>query len=247
MCVAIRGFASSTFFDSFFTSNLQMCISQNNIYNAVTTSKIISEYLCTPSIEYSQPMLRSDHNIYSEDFVIVTVGARLQFDLDNDFVNHIKVLLEKNPGIRWILVGEPIGEYLLNECNELIDKKQLILWGFEKNLLGFYSMCNLYVNPNRKGGGISIRLAQEMGIPVLMNNFISDGLASVYSENIVEGNYDDLFYHIELLYNNNDMYISKKRQLQCFVNQSHEISTNKKIAGSVEKTISMFEGNEHCK
>lgn len=242
MCVGIRGSSSSTYSDSFFTRCKETAILQDKEYRSVDEHKFIGEWLDIPPIpENIELMNRKENNLSEDDFVLVTVGMRLDVDIDNNFIDHMYVLMEKYDKIKWITVSYNSSEYLLEKCDEAIKRGQMIPWGYEKNLAGFYNLCDLYVNPNRKGGGISIRHAMEMGVPVLMNKFISDGLMSIGVENAVGDNYDELFDYIEKLYNNRELYEERKRMTKEFIDKNHEKTTSQKIISALEKTIDLFE------
>ena len=50
-------------------------------------------------------------------------------------------------------------------------KRKSAFWGFRKDILSYLEICDLYVNPVRKGGGTSSVEAMFKGIPVVTTDY----------------------------------------------------------------------------
>ena len=126
---------------------------------------------------------------------MVTVGSGLHYQIDGELIENICGLLNKKERIKWLLVGDQIES---NNClfNFFVNQKRIILWGYEENLENLYQICDLYLNPNRIGGGVSIRLAMKQGLPIAMTDFPSDACSRMNPDHIVHGGYDKLMEYI---------------------------------------------------
>ena len=76
----------------------------------------------------------------------------------------------------------------------------------ENDLPALYNICDVYLQPNRIGGGISVAWAMRQGLPVAMLRFPSDGLEWLGKENAVEGSYVELIKYIDKLYSDRSFY-----------------------------------------
>lgn len=161
--------------------------------------------------EEGVPYERERHGIQKEDFVMVTVGRNLLFEIDDEMITSVCQLLNTKDNIKWILVGSPI-ESANSLFNQLLLEKRIINWGFEKYLENLYRMCNIYLNPNRGGGGVSIRRAMMVGLPIAITDYPSDVLTCMPPECIVHGSYKELMRYVVQLCENQGLYqrVSKK-------------------------------------
>lgn len=107
---------------------------------------------------------REELEIAENDFVIVLVGARLDYELSDELLLMLGKL--QDIPIKIVIMG------VLNRFDELQEKypwfKQNVLYlGMCKDVLSRLEICNIYVNPNRKGGGTSCVEAMYKGLPVV--------------------------------------------------------------------------------
>lgn len=197
---ALSGFSSGAVFDRYIAKDKELCRLDNMIYDSIEEEKIIEAPIVIPyTLESNKVYSRQEYGIKKSDFVMITVGNRLIYELDDSFLINIKELLRSNSQIRWIVVGNNLGEHFLNEMSYYIDNGQVIAWGFEDDLVALYRLCDVYINPERMGGGGSIVMAMKMGMPVAMTKKATDITAVIGLKNCVEDYADMMRYIVELV------------------------------------------------
>lgn len=110
-----------------------------------------------------QAMERSSLQLPQDACVWVTVGTRLHSELNAVWVGEVRQVLDRNPGARWLLVGQ--------ERQQLqglgLDHPQILIRPFERQVQHLLKACDLYLNPPRRGGGHSVACAMFNGLAVL--------------------------------------------------------------------------------
>lgn len=111
---------------------------------------------------------RSDFNIDENVFLLAIVGNRLASELDEDFLSMLDYTV--SPQINVLFVGDyPEHNTIFSKYANL--SKYSYFRGYTNDLLATLSMCNLYVNPRRSGGGTSSVMALIKGCPVLTTDY----------------------------------------------------------------------------
>lgn len=149
----------------------------------------------------------------------------MRYEIDIEMVQNMIDFLERNKRARWILVGDGAGDSFIG-YDKYFEEKRIIEWGMEKNLMPFYGMCDAYVNPKRKGGGLSIRQAMMKGLPVITCDYESDALIMMKDSHIVKGGYEEMMLYMERLMRNTDFYIKIKEET---INQFKNCSFRKDV------------------
>ena len=203
----MRRYMSSSFFDRYITVSKDICISENAKYRSFPLNKIVELSLgnITP-VHITKKYYRSDFGINDNDFVIITVGGRLNVEISFELVNAMCNLLIKEPSVRWITVGSPIKEFNIPLFHKFKSDNRIIILGYEKNLISLYKICNAYLQPNRPGGGASIREAMREGLPIIITDYPSDAIAYLCKDDITHGDYIDLMQYISYLIHNKTGY-----------------------------------------
>lgn len=98
-------------------------------------------------------------------FLVAVVGNRLDMEIDREFVEVMKKILEKDGNISFVMIGgfNEIKEYFTDE----IFNGHIYDLGYCKDLTAVYKTLNLFLNPKRAGGGFSSGMALLAGIPVV--------------------------------------------------------------------------------
>ncbi|MDZ5471968.1 glycosyltransferase family 4 protein [Bacillus sp. 31A1R] len=169
-----------------------------------------SQYI--PGLEFAKSknkVSRSEFSFGTTDFVIVTVGNRLEIDMDQTFIMEMRTILLKNKQVKWLIIGLEEHSLVHNAFGVL--NKQVSFLKYANDLAAVYTICDLYANPFRKGGGFSVAMAIDAGIPVAnlegpndANGFVPKGKALRRSE---------YFNYIQRLINDNEYY---KNEQACF-------------------------------
>ncbi|MDQ0156905.1 glycosyltransferase [Robertmurraya andreesenii] len=115
--------------------------------------------------EEKEKLERSELGFCDEDFVIVTVGNRLESEITNDFVDGINKILRENGNVKWLIVGTDSLLEVSNKMQDLLGNSIKFI-SYAPELMSMYKICDLYVNPFRVGGGISVAMAMFAGLPV---------------------------------------------------------------------------------
>jgi predicted XRE-type DNA-binding protein len=155
--------------------------------------------------------LRFDLGLKNEDFVCITVGNRLDQDINESYTDAVVSFLKERPAVKWLIVGPAQLSYLKSKYHSFISD-QIITINYEEDLAGLYTICNAYLNPPRFGGGYSIASAMNQGVPIVILAQPSDGLVYVGKENSCGEDYESYLYEMNLLYTRKD-YHSQKAQL----------------------------------
>lgn len=153
--------------------------------------------------------------IPENSFVIVTVGRRLYSEMDQDLVDCVDEMLKRNPDMHWLLVGNTEVEKYF-DGKETIDRIRII--PYENDLSALYRLCDVYLNPDRMGGGFSMMFAMQQGVAVaaLKKNYCggSGGVRWLGEDEAIDGYNAELCKYIENLYKCPDLLEEKKRVMQ---------------------------------
>ncbi len=200
------GIGSSMYFHKYLCADYERMMSVEERFHCIGKEKMIPFHAAF--IEYPKAKLVYDKaaKIGSEQiFVLVTVGVRLIYEMEALFMESVCRLLEKR-NMTWLIVGSELPQFLKEKYQELIHQKKIIAYGMENDLPALYNICDVYLQPNRIGGGISVTWAMRQGLPVAMLRFPSDGLEWLGKENAVEGSYVELIKYIDKLYSDRSFY-----------------------------------------
>ncbi len=209
--IPTAGFAFNDFFHRFMCSDREMCLKENQKYHSITEDQIV---------EYDKPIRnkvalrqfqRKESGFDDEDFILVTVGVRIEFELEPECVDNICNIISNHKNIKWLIVSPNKHEYITSNYSMLIKQKKVIFWGVENDLVGLYGICNAYVNPNRTGGGASIAYAMHAGLPILMNYYASDALPYV-GRDVLTNNYVEMADELDKLVNDSRYYKKRKKE-----------------------------------
>lgn len=148
----------------------------------------------------------------ADDFIIISVGARLNEEISNLLISEMINVLTNNPKMKWILVGQPVEKSDVRFEN-LIKDGRIVNWGYEENLRSLYKICNLYLNPNRLGGGVSIVMALLEGIPVVMLDNGAGPTSYILEKHLIKGDEKALSERVQLLCRDKKAYNEMKESI----------------------------------
>ena len=199
--IPLTGYSSGAVFDGYIAKSKLLCAKENEFFHSIEESKICEAAINIPyHCKQNKIYYREDFGFQTDDFILVTVGNRLKYEMDIDFVKTVQGALKENPRYKWIIVGNDLGEEIYRAVDELVKLGQIKLWGFENDLVALYKICNVYLNPNRMGGCGSMELAMALKLPIALTDVPSDILPVIMEENCCGSGYKDIIRYIEKLY-----------------------------------------------
>ncbi len=150
---------SSSFFHRFvFSNNLPI-----DVRAPIREDQVLSVPLFVEYVHPKREFIRKEYGFAIDDILVVTVGYRLNVDISPELVETFCTAMFANPKVKWICVSPDEHRYMVEEYSYLIGN-QIFPWGYENDLPGLYGMCDIYLNPQRFGGGLSIALAMQQGL-----------------------------------------------------------------------------------
>lgn len=134
----------------------QMGKDEKNVIQSIFTSDLQVQ---------KSTVCRNQLGLHEDKFVIVVIGNRLDAEIDEHFMNMLKLALDDNMEVAFVGVAFDSITYFFRIMPELQGKVHFL--GFTHDILSWLEICDLYVNPHRQGGGTSAVEALFKGIPVV--------------------------------------------------------------------------------
>ena len=131
---------------------------------------------------------RAGLGLPSDKFIIVIVGNRLDIEIDEKFIALMKSVLTENPDCVFSIIGEVIE--LKKYFGGMEYQNKIFYLGYCPDLLGTYGVMDLYLNPERAGGGWSSAMALMAGVPVV--TFPNCDVAYNVGERFVVSDYTEM-------------------------------------------------------
>lgn len=114
-------------------------------------------------------LTRAGIGLSDDAFVVVSAGNRLETEINGEIVEIMANLMEDNSKVVWILMGvrdetkirENLGARFIPIADRVICK------GYVREIGDYLSLSDVYANPRRTGGAVSMALAVYAETPVL--------------------------------------------------------------------------------
>lgn len=106
---------------------------------------------------------RQQFGIPEEAFTIIIVGARLDYEVDEELIENV-LLPVMEQGILVVFTGE-FKTYPKRVEQYPMLKERSVYTGFVDDILAVDEICDVYVNPRRDGGGTSVVEAMAKKVP----------------------------------------------------------------------------------
>ena len=114
-------------------------------------------------------LTRSDIGLQDEALVVVSAGNRLEIEIDSEIVGIMANLMETDSKFTWMLIGvtdkDRIRENLGPRFEPMADR--VIMNGYVREIGDYLSLPDIYANPRRTGGAVSMAIAIHGQTPVL--------------------------------------------------------------------------------
>lgn len=167
---------------------------------------------------------KSKFGFKKQDFVIVTVGNRLNTEIDKEFTKGIKNILDQYPHIKWLLIGLDHHNIIDEVCGD--NRSQIKYVSYTNELANVYDICSVYANPFRLGGGFSVAMAMDAGIPVA--NIEGNNDANVYVPFGKAQKKETYFNYLEHLIEDKEFYNKEKEEFSHVIEENFgfKVATN---------------------
>lgn len=164
-------------------------------------SHIIAEKFTFSLREQTELLTRADLGINNSAFAMAVVGGRLDAEIDEQFISFLNDILRDDMLI--VIIGK---------CETLESKilkypklqEHMLYLGFCEDVLSRLELCDLYINPIRRGGGTSAVEAMFKGKPVITVNY--GDVATVVGDKFSCKNYVEMGKLIERYYEDKQFY-----------------------------------------
>ena len=158
----------------------------------------------TDGVEYT----RQELNLPEDKFLIAIIGNRLDQEITDSFEQFMKKILQKSEKVDFVIIGETkdLQKRLVNNMFE----KRIHYLGYCPNLKGTVGALDLYLNPERLGGGWSSMIALYAGIPVV--TLPTGDVAYNVSGEFVVSNYEEMYETICRYMRDSEFYKAQQQE-----------------------------------
>ena len=111
----------------------------------------------------ASPLPRESAGLPVDGTLLVSAGFRLHAEIGGAWCGRMLALLDANPNLHWLLIG--VADGVVREA--LPRHPRILLAKPHTKLERWLASCDIYVNPPRVGGGASVAIAMEQGVPVV--------------------------------------------------------------------------------
>jgi hypothetical protein len=110
------------------------------------------------------PVTRAELGLSEAAVVWVTAGFRLEHEIRPDWADRLLQLMSRYPHGVWLVIG---GEGKLPRALQQAAPSRVRALPTRSDLSGILRICDIYVNPPRMGGGLSVAEAMAEGLAVV--------------------------------------------------------------------------------
>ncbi len=112
---------------------------------------------------------REDVGLDEDAFVVVTAGNRLGHEIDAEIIGVMANLMEQNNKVVWMLMGVQNEDQIRDNLGErfAVMADRVLCKGYVREIGDYMSLSDVYANPRRTGGAVSMALAVYGHTPVL--------------------------------------------------------------------------------
>lgn len=177
---------------------------------------------------------REELGLPDEKFLIAVVGNRLGQEIDSEFIKVMKNILKESANAAFVIIGnsEEIAQYF----GEKEFSGNVYCLGFRRDLMGVYSVLDLYLNPQRSGGGFSSAMALMAGLPVV--TLPECDVAHSCGEEFLVNDYEEMVNIVCRYVDDNEFYYGKKECALVYKQTDEElVQYVRKMVGGITEII----------
>ena len=132
------------------------------------TERHVIESIFTSGLKpQTEHITRADLGISEHVFLIVVVGYRLEDEVTDEFLEMLGGIMQKDMYVGFLGKFDGYEERIKNHPRIFEHEEKVSYLGFCEDILSRIEICDLYVNPIRRGGGTSCVKAMSKGVPVV--------------------------------------------------------------------------------
>ncbi len=132
---------------------------EENLIEGIFTSSL------KPQTEH---ITRQELGVPEDKFLMVVIGGRLDMEVTEEFLESLEEIIQDDMYVGFIGTFNTY-ESVIPKYPKLRTHSSNL--GFCNDILSRLEICDLYVNPNRRGGGTSCVEAMFMGVPVVSTQY----------------------------------------------------------------------------
>lgn len=193
-------------------------------------------YIDRPQIEITREQLGLPEDL----FLLAVVGNRLDTECDETFIKLIKCILSNESNVGVVVIGKT-----LRLQTHFLDCSNVFFIGHQQYLQNVLEQLDLYINPERAGGGYSSQIALQAGLPVV--TLPGCDVASVAGNDFEVSDYEEMYDIVEKYIIDESF---RKKQQECArqrsIDNSEDTDYMKRKIDTINDIMRMQEGNEYC-
>ena len=217
LCLTSSGCQSSTYFTYFAVLEHDLFVAANETYHSIDYKKEVPRPLShvTPKAKTKYDRDRYPQaSLEENDFVLISVGNRIGTELTEEFIDIVCERLLSESNIRWLIVGGQ-NDYLSQCYGGLLEKNKIVYIPYEDDLPALYQICDVFISPQRRGGGTSVFWAMYYGLPIAQPfSLQADAMMIVGLENIVGETYEQMVEYVLSLWKNPEKYTEASNKIK---------------------------------
>ncbi|MEY8516783.1 glycosyltransferase [Lachnospiraceae bacterium 29-84] len=191
---------------------------------------VIQSMVTFKPLHQTSVLTRTELGLPEDKFILAIVGGRLDIEINEQFMDMLSCAIDDD--IRIAIIGA------FRTCDRYIEKfpklrNKIYCLGYTDDFLAWIEVCDLFVNPCRKGGGTSGLEALFKGVPVVTLPY-GDVAVNVGKEFWTES-YDTMSRLIRR-YKNDTIYCNEMRK-----KARKRVNTLSNVAEDFQHTIHVFE------
>ena len=104
----------------------------------------------------------------------------------------------------------------LSQCyGGILEKNKIVYIPYEDDLPALYQICDVFIRPQRRGGGTSVFWAMYYGLPIAQPfSLQADAMMIVGLENIVGETYEQMVEYVLSLWKNPEKYTEASNKIK---------------------------------
>lgn len=179
------------------------------------------------------PCSRSSIGLAKGRFLVAVIGNRLDEEVDTAFASVMAALLQQIPNLDFVIIGMiRTAKALLKEYLDEWWNSRIHFLGYRKDLAEILPALDLYLNPDRSGGGFSSAMALVSGIPVVTLPHCD--VANIVGDSFTVTDYQEMTEIVCRYATDNEFY----RQQASLARKYKDQNTDARMSEYAEKLVS---------